>query len=270
MWACDTNTCVRRRIFRGGSAREDLYYRFITGMDGSPMPAFGDNVQGDDRWALVDYVLSLAQPAPPPTYAQNPITAGRQLADKYGCRGCHVLDDGKGGDVGPDLRVSGQKLSSQWVRTFLAAPRERGKIYPWRPHRMPALGLSPTEIDVGARYLAAMGKRGEGVFTTPDPATFRESEVAAGKGVFMLRCTECHTLGKVIETPLPKQQGPDLIHAAERVDFAWAKRWISDPKRIDPKTRMTNPGITPAEVEAVRQFVWKTSLEGQQTVEAVR
>ena len=53
-------------------------------------------------------------------------------------------------------------------------------------------------------------------------------------------------------TPAATQQGPDLIRVAPRVDFEWAKRWIVESKKIDPKTRMTNPGITPAQAEKTR------------------
>jgi len=35
--------------------------------------------------------------APRPT---EPIAAGRAVAAKYACGGCHVLDDRRGGDVG--------------------------------------------------------------------------------------------------------------------------------------------------------------------------
>src|SRR5690606_29020651 len=43
-------------IFRGGDAPKDLYYRFVGGMNGTPMPAFGDNLAPDAAWALVHYV----------------------------------------------------------------------------------------------------------------------------------------------------------------------------------------------------------------------
>jgi mono/diheme cytochrome c family protein len=251
--------------FRGGGEREDLYYRFVTGMDGTPMPAFRDQIQGADRWALVDYVRSLRVPAPPLVRPADPILAGRQVAEKFSCRGCHVLDDGKGGDVGPDLRVSGQKLGSDWVRTWLKDPRAYGKVYMWRPQRMPRLALSSEEIDVLARYLAAMGHRKDAPVTPPDPEKFPQAKLDLGKNIFLLRCTECHNLGKVIETPLAKQQGPDLVRVAPRVDFEWAKKWISNPHAVDPKTRMTVPGITPEQVDAVRMFVWKTSIENQPT-----
>lgn len=246
-------------VFRGGSNREDLYYRFVTGMDGSPMPAFAETVLGEDRWSLVDYVMSLRVKAAPPPIPHNPVAAGRAVAAKYGCRGCHVLDDGKGGEVGPDLRVAGQKLKPEWVKGFLSAPREQGKIYPWRPHRMPDLALAPHEVEVLTTYLAAIGRHRAG--EEPDVAAFPSERLATGQNLFAVTCAQCHALGAVVPTPLAAQQGPDLIRVSERIDYQWAKRWISNPKKIDPKTRMTIPYIKPEEVDSVRMFIWKASKE---------
>jgi cytochrome c oxidase cbb3-type subunit 2 len=255
-------------LFRGGAAREDLYYRFTTGMDGTPMPAFGDTIKEPDRWALVDYVHSLRVTPAPLARPSDPILAGRQVAEKYSCRGCHVLDDGTGGEVGPNLRISGQKLGSEWVRTFLKDPRAYGKIYMWRAQRMPKLALSDEEIEVMTAYLAKMGKRKDEPLALPDPATFPQAKLDLGKNIFLLRCVQCHTLGNVIVVAPATQQGPDLIRVAPRVDFEWAKNWIQNSKKVDPKTKMVNPDITPEQVEAVRMFVWKTSIENQPTKHA--
>ena len=248
--------------YRGGADRKDLYYRFTTGLDGTPMPAFADASEAD-RWALVDFIKSLEVKAPAQAWPADPVQAGRALAAKYSCRACHVLDDGKGGNAGPDLRISGQKLDSNWVRGFVLAPREKGKIYPWRVARMPHLGLSEEEADVAAKYLAAMGKHKPGPASKPDPSSFVQAKLDEGQLLFMLRCTECHTLGHVIETPLVKQQGPDLINVADRVDYGFARRWILDPKKVDPNTKMTVPGITQEQADAVRMFVWKTSMQSK-------
>ena len=255
-------------IYRGGGERTDIYTRLVTGMDGTPMPSYGEVIEGPDMWALTDYVLSLRAPSPPKPLPADPIAAGRQVAAKYSCGGCHVLDDGNGGAVGPDLRVSSQKLFPEWVRTFLKSPRDYGKIYPWRVYRMPQLGLSDAEVDVMTKYLAAMGKRQEGHIALPDPSTFPADKLAEGQLIFFLRCTECHNLGKVIGTPVAKQQGPDLIRVARRVDYEWAKSWILNPKKIDPKTRMIIPDITPEQVEAVRMFVWKTAIDADKAMAA--
>lgn len=248
-------------VFRGGSEPRDLYYRFVTGMDGSPMPAFGDTVKKvEDRWALVHYVLSLRTPPAAEPSPKDPIQAGRAVVAKYNCQGCHILDDGKGGQVGPDLRISGQKLDSAWVTAFLKNPRQYGKVYPWRVWRMPHLGITDEEADVLTKYILAMGERKSPQAAQPDVSKFEEAELTLGKNIFLLRCTECHNLGKLIEIPEAKQQGPDLINVVGRVDYNWSHGWISDPKKIDPTTKMTVPNITPEQVEAVRKFVWKSSM----------
>ena len=45
--------------YKGGSDLVDIYTRFSTGLDGSPMPSFYDVIGDDDRWALAAYVESL-------------------------------------------------------------------------------------------------------------------------------------------------------------------------------------------------------------------
>jgi cytochrome c oxidase cbb3-type subunit 2 len=256
--------------FRGGGERIDLYYRLTTGMDGSPMPSYGDSLDSAQRWALVDYVMSLrSSPAAAPL-PNDPKDSGRTVAGKYACRGCHVLDDGAGGEVGPDFRLAGQKLDPTWVRTFLHASHAYGKIYPWRAYRMPQLALTDGEIDVMARYLATTGGRADAPIPIPDVANFPAPSVEAGKNTFVLVCAQCHALGKIVETPVASQQGPDLIRVAGRVDYEWAKRWITDPKAFDPKTKMLIPTVlTPADIDNVRMFVWKTSVEAKAPARAV-
>lgn len=46
--------------FRGGHTGRDLYLRTITGLPGTPMPTFGENmITPEQRWSLVHYVQSL-------------------------------------------------------------------------------------------------------------------------------------------------------------------------------------------------------------------
>jgi mono/diheme cytochrome c family protein len=257
-------------IYRGGAEPRDIFMRLASGLDGTPMPSYKDSIDPPELWAVTQYVLSLRVPQASKPHPADPIAAGREVAAKYSCRGCHVLDDGTGGDVGPDFRVSAQKLFPDWVRSFLKAPREYGKIYPWRIYRMPDLRLSDDEVEVMTKYLAAIGKRHDAPIPLPDAAKFPEDKLGEGKLIYFLRCTECHNLGNVIETPLVKQQGPDLIRVARRVDYEWAKNWILNPKKIDPKSRMIVPDITPEQADAVRMFVWKTAIDADKAAMADR
>jgi len=48
-----------RWTFRGGPTREDIFTRFSTGVNGTPMPSYFDSIKVEDRWKLVDYIVSL-------------------------------------------------------------------------------------------------------------------------------------------------------------------------------------------------------------------
>jgi mono/diheme cytochrome c family protein len=49
-----------RGIYKGGGDNPEIYLRFTTGMDGTPMPSYEDSANEKERWALVYYVKSLA------------------------------------------------------------------------------------------------------------------------------------------------------------------------------------------------------------------
>ena len=42
-----------------GSSDQDLYRIFMTGLDGTPMPSFADNIKPDEAWDLVFYLRTL-------------------------------------------------------------------------------------------------------------------------------------------------------------------------------------------------------------------
>ena len=48
-------------VFRVGSESADLYRSIATGINGTPMGAFGSTIEPEDIWHIVHYVQSLAQ-----------------------------------------------------------------------------------------------------------------------------------------------------------------------------------------------------------------
>jgi len=64
---------TQRWTFRGGPTREDIFRTMTTGLNGTPMPAFGDALKDEQRWAITDYIYSLGD-ADEPGYA-NLVTA---------------------------------------------------------------------------------------------------------------------------------------------------------------------------------------------------
>jgi cytochrome c oxidase cbb3-type subunit 2 len=45
--------------FKCGQTNEDLYRIFMTGLDGTPMPSFHDDMQPEEAWDLVHYLRML-------------------------------------------------------------------------------------------------------------------------------------------------------------------------------------------------------------------
>ena len=50
---------TKRWTFRGGPTRQDIYRTFSTGVNGTPMPSYGETLPEADRWDLVNYITAL-------------------------------------------------------------------------------------------------------------------------------------------------------------------------------------------------------------------
>jgi cytochrome c oxidase cbb3-type subunit I/II len=60
-------TDLTRGQLKGGAAVSDVYRTMTTGLDGTPMPSFGDSMSDEERWAIAYYVLSFSAWADPLT-----------------------------------------------------------------------------------------------------------------------------------------------------------------------------------------------------------
>lgn len=107
--------------FRGGSTLKDIYLRFRTGIDGSPMPSFAGSASDHEMWDLANYVASLGRR---PVWSMNvreiktfyakadesarqhPVERGEYLVNTIGCGFCHspVREDGS---IIEELRLAG-------------------------------------------------------------------------------------------------------------------------------------------------------------------
>ena len=75
---------------------------------------------------------------------------GRQLFERLGCRGCHIVR-GQGGYVGPDLSDGGRRLKPGWTVAWLLAPQK------WKPGTLqPDYGLEPGEAQALTAYLMSL------------------------------------------------------------------------------------------------------------------
>ncbi|PHQ98809.1 MAG: hypothetical protein COB39_07285 [Marinosulfonomonas sp.] len=94
------------------------------GYDAGFMPDdFGEAMRGSELLLLTDYLMALPDTAPvtDDDTDEPPATSGLEVADKFGCAGCHDLD-GSGADIGPALNGIGTRMTAEQVKQNILEP----------------------------------------------------------------------------------------------------------------------------------------------------
>jgi len=131
--------------FRGGAGVRDVFLRFRTGMNGTPMPSFKEAANDAELWQLAHYVVSLARkPVWEMTAAEVPsfyaaqdgqakadkAGRGRYLLETLGCSYCHSPVNADGSAIEGLYLAGGQRLSlypfTEVVSYNLTSDRDTG------------------------------------------------------------------------------------------------------------------------------------------------
>ncbi len=158
----------------------------------------------------------------------------------------------------PPLTGVGHKLRTSWLRQVLTGA---GRARPWMGLRMPQFGAA--QVGKLPEMLAAL----EGA--DPDdtvhkvkltPELLKVGRQLVGKSAF--GCVSCHDLAG---QPNSGIRGPDLASSKERVRYDWYLRWLEQPQRMQPGTRMPTvfpggksllEGVLMGNAEAQAEAMW--------------
>lgn len=182
--------------------------------------------------------------------APAPAYQARVALKRFNCLNCHQRD-GEGGipvelaeqmrsleksenadDVRPPVLTGvGHKTRTSWLKSVLT---QSGRARPWMQLRMPQYG----EGNVG--FLPEAVAYLEGTVTDDKIHVVERTQpkLSAGRtivGKGGLGCISCHDIGGVANTGT---RGPDLSTINQRVRYEWYERWLSQPLRMAPGTRM--------------------------------
>jgi cbb3-type cytochrome oxidase cytochrome c subunit len=133
--------------------------------------------------------------------------------------------------VPPPLTSIGTKLQTAWMHRVLT---QGGRARPWMALRMPQFG----EGHVGklAEGLAALD--GVDPVDHGSPPPFASDVVGVGRqlvGKKAFGCIACHDIAG---NAAGGTRGPDLAFMQDRVRYDWYRRWLEQPQKMQPSTRM--------------------------------
>ncbi len=147
-----------------------------------------------------------------------------------------ATDDQLTGDQSrPSLTWVGEKLRTSWMERFIAGQVDY-KPRPWLMARMPA-------FPAHARLLAKGLAQQHGVLPQAEAEKPVDEDMAqigrtlVGKeGGFA--CSTCHGVGSAAATSPFEAHGPNLMYTTSRLREEFYHRWVGDPQRYEPGTRM--------------------------------
>jgi cbb3-type cytochrome oxidase cytochrome c subunit len=205
------------------------------------------------------YALDAAQKAALAAFLRDGLTdpgtnapayQARRALRRFNCLNCHNRD-GEGGfapeladhmrllekaenadDVSPPrLTGVGHKVRTSWFKQVLTSA---GRARPWMTLRMPQYG----EPNVGFLADALPKLEGTTPDDTPGKVDLTAAQVEAGRtlaGKNGHGCISCHDISGVRGGGT---RGPDLVRTRDRVRYDWYVRWMHQPQRLAPGTRM--------------------------------
>ena len=212
-----------------------------------------------DSAYVASYRLDAAQRDALATFLKSGLTGAgspartytaRVALRRFNCLNCHTRD-GEGGianelanqmrllekaenadDVRPPLLTGvGHKVRTSWLKSVLT---DHGRARPWMQLRMPQYG----EANIGFLPEALAHLEGTAVDDTIRKLPLNTEKIALGRqiiGKSGLGCISCHDIGGVANTGT---RGPDLATINQRVRYEWYDRWMHQPLRMAPGTRM--------------------------------
>jgi cytochrome c2 len=219
----------------------------------------------DDIEAITTYLLGSVKSPVPTSYHYAPndqraaISEGWWVIKKYNCVGCHsVVPDQEpklwelpvyAGENAwkrpPSLVGEGARVNPDWLARFLANPAladdkpHQNGVRTYLDIRMPTFHLSPNEIGKLVRFFRAMA--GQPASHVPgDFQPLAGAELQMARDAFdSNQCLKCHpTEAAAAGADLGGAIAPNLLLARERLNPRWVERFIVDPAKLMPGTKM--------------------------------
>lgn len=208
------------------------------------------------------------------------VVDGRRLMHQYNCIGCHEIEN-RGGSIRkyyenpalapPPLNGEGEKVQSHWLFGFLKEPVP---LRPWLNARMPTFSFSDQEANLLIGFFNGLSKV-EIPYAYFDDRKVPREHLDAARVLFskdFFNCLSCHQQGDRKPEGPPEGWAPDLTLARNRLNPNWVIKWLQDPQKVEPGTKMPSffpggpdnilGGKDDRQIEALRDYIMSLGRRG--------
>ena len=190
-----------------------------------------------------------------------PVEFAHRQMRTLNCNACHGELEGF-----PALPVLGDKLKPEWMAELFAGKLKQ-RPRPWLEHRMPAFPARASSLAAGL----AMDHGHPS--TSPKPRPINPALVETGRKLVGadggFSCVACHGVKDKPPLQVFEAQGVNFSRVGRRVRPDFFLRWMLDPLRVDPQTRMPDyfdedarsvlvdvlDGDAKKQIDAIRQYL---------------
>ncbi|HEX4999385.1 MAG TPA: c-type cytochrome [Terriglobia bacterium] len=194
------------------------------------------------------------------------LNAGRDLIRMYGCFGCHKIPGYETvSKVGPDLGTVSGKLTKDWMRKWLANPKEFKA-----EARMPKFWYNTNNsgvingTDFDKRNEAEINAITEFIWSKSTPKTLPAGRTngSAERGkklVETVGCFGCHAVGALDEnsdvSQIRRRHGYNLENQGSKVSASWIYNWVKDPRKVWSKSKMPSLRLSDDEAADIAAYL---------------
>jgi cytochrome c2 len=194
-----------------------------------------------------------------PTDSRKALQEGWWVLKKYNCVGCHQVEpdqtpsiqrlswyEGENVTLAPPSLVGvGARIDPNWLARFLDDPSmtedskesHRNGLRAYLQIRMPTFSLSQDEIEKLVRFFAAVSSQPIPEQGEKLPPLSPEEKEMARDAFAASDCLKCHATGDP-STFTADTTAPNLASIPGRTKPRWLRRWLTDPAKLMPGTKM--------------------------------
>ena len=195
-------------------------------------------------------------------HRHDPKEFAHRQVQMLNCNQCHGELEGFSG-----LNHVGLKLKPEWMESLLSGSLKQ-RSRPWLEHRMPAFPARAKELAAGLAMShghAPVTPLEKGPVAVPQTEVGRK--LVGVDGGFS--CVACHGVKNREPLQVFEAQGVNFTLIGDRLQPEYFLRWMLDPLRVDPQTRMPDyfdddarsvlvdmlDGDAKKQIEAIRQYL---------------